>query len=258
MTIPESQPADLDSPGDAHSAHQERRRRPEPKRTGPIRAATGYFRDSHSWGEEAHPAWREPVDVIDDAVTHGVHLGYRVIDEHLRKGREAAAKLRTDETSADSADLRRLLDRVQCLSKDFGSVCFEALDLLAQSPALLRWLSRSEADSAHSASAGTDPSARVPTPPAFAIEIASRRRILVSMHVPGDAATFDPGIHALHSGEPGVPAMTSARFHNEPPSGAPVLAIDVPDQQPPGLYSGVIVDRASNEPKGTLSVRIFP
>jgi hypothetical protein len=36
------------------------------------------------------------------------------------------------------------------------------------------------------------------------------------------------------------------------------LRIDVPDTQPAGTYTGVVVDSASNEPRGVVSVRLLP
>jgi hypothetical protein len=37
---------------------------------------------------------------------------------------------------------------------------------------------------------------------------------------------------------------------------APELRVRIPPDQPAGTYSGVIVDLATHEPRGTLSVRV--
>ena len=257
MTIPETCPNQGVHDDETHDTTQTRLRRPEPKRTGPIRNASGYFRDSHSWGDDPHSPWPEPADVIDDAVTQGVKLGYRVIGRHLQRGREEAECLSEageDRPAATDPDIQRLVHRVQDLSKDFGALCFDAVDLVAHSPLLQRWLSRSDAgcradSTAHGAASRT---------PAFPIEIASRKPAVVELQLTDPGEAFQPGVHALYGGDPAFPPLTRIEFRDDPAYAAPVLAIAIPDQQPAGLYTGVVVDRASNAPKGAVSVRILP
>ncbi len=260
MTTPEHSPA-APCPGtEAPKAPNERLRRPEPQRTGPIRNATGYFRESHSWGSEDHPAWREPTEVLDDMVTQGVNLGYRVIDEHLRQGRSAAAKLRSgiDDTGGDGNDMDELLTRLQRIYKDVGSLCYDAFDVLARSPALLRWLAGRDPDGGQS---GTSRGASQATAPiggaGIAVEVSSTRRILVNLNLPPESEPYVPAVHALHAGDPNCPPLTAIAFRIDPASRVPILEVNVPDHQPPALYTGVVVDRTTNEPKGTLSVRVF-
>jgi hypothetical protein len=255
MTTPETCPSEGVNKDETHDTTQTRLRRPEPKRTGPIRNASGYFRDSHSWGEDPHPPWPEPADVIDDAITQGVRLGYRVIGQHLERGREEAARLgdTTDEHPTADPDIQRLLHRVQDLSKDFGALCFDAVELIAHNPLLQRWLSRGEAGS-HTDSATNNAAARTP---AFPIEVASRKPAVVELQLTNPGEAFQPGVHALYGGDPAFPPLTRIEFRDDPAYTAPVLAIAIPDRQPAGLYTGVVVDRASNAPKGTVSVRIL-
>lgn len=260
MTTPEHSAADTSPGAEPAKPRGERLRRPEPQRTGPIRNATGYFRDSHSWGEEEHPAWREPSDVLDDVITQGVNLGYRVIDEHLRQGRSAAAKLRSgaEEPIPDGSDMEELLARVQRVYKDIGSLCFDAFDVLARSPALLRWLAGNEQQYARASSPHAAPQPTAPAAGAgMAVEVASNRRVLINLQLPPQTDAYVPAVHALHAGDPECPPLTAIAFRVDPASGAAILEVNVPDQQPPALYSGVVVDRATNEPKGTLSVRVF-
>lgn len=254
MTTPEHSRADASSlHTDPDNPRSERLRRPEPQRTGPIRNASGYFRESGSWGQEERPAWREPAEVLDDVVTQGVKLGYRVIDEHLRQGRRAAATLRGgEEAQSGDRELEQWIEKVQRVYKDLGTLCFDALDVMTRSPALLRRLAGS--------GAGTDTQKRAddrPAPAAFAIEVAASRRVRVNLHLPPDADPYVPAVHALHAGDPGCPPLVGTTFRTDSACAVPVLVIEVPDRQPPGLYTGVVVDRASNEPKGTLSVRIL-
>ncbi|MCU0735939.1 MAG: hypothetical protein MUF20_10520 [Methylotetracoccus sp.] len=260
-TTPEQVPTDPAVDPESVPPRKKRLRRPEPQRTGPVRETSGYFRDSRSWGEEPHPAWREPSDVLDDMVTQGVKLGYRVIDEHIRQGRSAAAKMRRaeDDTVKDSEEMEELIERLQRLYKDVGALCFDALDVIARSPALLRSLARREQERDHGGAASEE--YRPSAPPAGAtivIEVASRRRVQVNLNLPAHAGAYVPTAHALHAADPGLPPLTRITFRPDPSFGTPILEVEIPDQQPPALYTGVVVDRATNEPKGTLSVRILP
>lgn len=263
MTTPDHSPADAAPGAEPATPRGERLRRPEPQRTGPIRNASGYFRDSHSWGEEEHPAWREPSDILDDVVTHGVKLGYRVIDEHLRQGKSAAAKLRTGDRDDGNGhgEMEELTERLQRVYKDFGALCFDALDVLARSPVLLRWLAGREQQSSQGgvgARAASQPISPAPAAgAAVAVEVASTRRILVNLNLPPQAEAYVPAVHALHGGDPTCPPLTAITFRIDSASRVPILEVHVPDHQPPALYTGVVVDRATNEPVGTLSVRVF-
>lgn len=260
-TIPEQPPADSAPTPEPAQPRMERLRRPEPRRTGPVRDASGYFRDSRSWGEEAHPAWREPSDMLDDTVTRGVTLGYRVIDEHLRRGRHTAAKMRSAETDeqTDDREIEELIDRLQRVYKDAGALCLDALEVIARSPALLRWLSGKEQQRAPGGATPTASTAGAPASAAeFAIEVSSRQRARVNLNLPAGGCGYVPAAHALYAADPGIPPLTQVVFRHDPACTVPVLAVEIPDLQPPGLYTGVVVDQATNEPKGTLSVRILP
>lgn len=72
-----------------------RPRRPDPQRTAPRRNA----------GE----AWRNPEPPRDDGATRGVREGYRVIEEHIRRGRRAAEEL--DHEEPNGARRRTRTDR---------------------------------------------------------------------------------------------------------------------------------------------------
>ncbi len=47
-----------------------------------------------------------------------------------------------------------------------------------------------------------------------------------------------------------------ATFVRDPDGGPLILRLVVPDDQPAGIYNGLVIDAASNRPVGTLSVRI--
>jgi len=265
-TIPEPAPHEPRGPGETpHEAKPERLRREDPKRSSPIRNATTYFRDSHSWDEGApDPDPRGDTKVplsetLDDVITHGVHLGYKVIEEHILKGQRAARQLRQSgpEAEAERSELDAFVDQAQRLYQDLGTLCFDAIETLVRSPVLLRGLTRiiqpgaplqgaDPPDTARDAAAGSTTR--------LAIEIVSRHRTRVDLRLDAGTHLRALRVHALHAPDPNAPPLTAITFR--PDRGTALLAVSVPDPQPAGLYSGVVVDAESNEPVGTLTLLI--
>jgi hypothetical protein len=86
------------------------------------------------------------------------------------------------------------------------------------------------------------------------VEVASNQ----TNHVALDLKALQPGIslsvpplRALNNGKP---ELHDIRFERE--NDRSVLRIHIPDGQPPGLYSGVIVEKRSGEPCGTLAIQV--
>jgi hypothetical protein len=231
------------------TTQRERLRRPEPKRTEPIRDFPGYLRDSRSLGDIGPEGDRadEPglIEAADDALARGVQLGYRIIDEHILQGRRKAQELRAGEASApgDSGkNVEVLVGRAVDLTKDLGALWLDAVQLL------VKHAGRGNG-SAEPGNAGLAAGLQV------GVEIASSRPVMVKLQLPASTGLTVPRVHALHAADPASPPLTGISFRTGGGAGA-LLHVEVPDHQPAGLYSGVVVDQASNEPLGTLSIRI--
>lgn len=228
--------------------HRERLRRPEPKHTEPIRDFPGYLRDSRGLGDtgpEGGPqAERGLVEAADDVLTRGVQLGYRIIDEHILQGRQAAQQLRGADTDArpeaGGKSLETLVGRALDLTKDLGALWLDAVELLVKS-------------------SGRGNGGAEPEGPGsglqMGVEIASSKRVQINLQMPPRRRHHVPRVHALHAADPACPPLTGVSFRTAEASGT-VLHVEVPDHQPHGLYSGVVVDRDSNEPLGTVSIRV--
>jgi len=83
-----------------------------------------------------------------------------------------------------------------------------------------------------------------------------RTKVRLDLHPP-IGKRFNPNVHALYSQDRSGPAIEYIRFASAGPRSHTVLTIDVPDDQPPGVYMGVVVDDASGDPGGTLILQVF-
>lgn len=270
----------------------ERLRRPEPARTGPIRNATGYFRRADSW--DVQPG--RPLDVWatggtgDDVMEHamgpgedapqggdadseaaqGVRLGYQVIEEHIRQGRNTARAFRkaaADDTGADFGDL---LTRALHVYQDAGSLVLDFIEHLAGNPVLLSALSRARRKpSAPPSQSDAQPVAPGPEQAAeeaarraaeqtslAGVELATRRPARASTQLHPCATPYAPQVPALRAADPQTRPLTDIRFIPQPNGQGMLLRIEIPDDQPPGTYTGVIIDAETEEPRGTVCVRI--
>jgi len=210
--------------------------RQDPERTGPKRTA------SQAGGGSPTSAGAEPArraanhrEVIDQAVK----LAYGVVDDHIAQGRRAAERLRQGSySSADfDDDLRQCLDRALRLSKDLGVVGVDFLDVMRR-----RAASRS----------GTDPST-----PEAALEVNSkRRRAEVKFHIRPGVRGFNPTVPPIHSADQNKAPLSDVHFELRDGS-RPVLVVNIPEDHPPGVYHGAIVDSKTHEPQGFISVRVI-
>jgi hypothetical protein len=238
----------------------ERLHRTDPERSGPIRDAATYLRDAPPG--DAGPASSQTADTPESAVAHGVRLGYKVIEEQIMQGQQLAQRLgkATGKPGATgAADATALIERVLNLYKDVGALCIDAVEAVARSSAIRTGLARaSEAIKAPTGLADV----LSPSAPAagvrYSVEVASRRRLQVTLDLSMRAGQFVPRVLPLHAADVTIPPLTAVSFDLDPALSEPRLQIDVPDTQPAGTYTGVVVDSASNEPRGVVSVRLLP
>ena len=248
-----SNPAEA-SPAEA-PAPRARARRPELERDHPIRHFSCVFR-------EAEPQRAEAQAPGGDAVSRAVELGYRVIDEYIRQGQRAAQRLNDRSLGPETIarDVQDLTARMSQYASDFLGVWFEVLEL---------------ATAGRLARPGTQDGQTVPTPPPaptppraerppagertrVRVDVSSARPAEVSLDLVPDAARRSLVVHALRAVDPDKPRLTDVALepgaHGEPLT----LRIRVPADQPPGVYSGLLIDEQTNRPAGTISVRLGP
>jgi len=166
-----------------------------------------------------------------------------------------------------AGEFNELLDRVLHLYKDLGALCFDAVETVARNPVLRAGVARLAAGAAAvapaartgagtsaEADAGADTEAQGS---GFAVDIRCSRRVQVTLDLRLRQGQGAPLVHALHAGDPAVPPLTGVHLQPGTPRVGPLLQLTIADTQPAATYTGVVVDSASNEPRGTLVVRVL-
>jgi hypothetical protein len=248
-------------------AKRERLRRQDPKRMRPIRNATNYLRDSHSWPNEPQGAGRQSdrrkeSGSLEDVVTDGVKLGYKVIENYLRQGQRTAEWIRNtaQEQGSKGGNTEELLEGVLRLYKDMTDIWIDAVAIIVRSPAFLTWLTGAEERTNGSGPPQKEHEQPIPADGAatkLTIEILSAKRAQVTLNLGRTPTRYTPLVHALYASDPSIPPLTGISFRLERKSMVPILRLKIPAKQPAGTYTGVIVDGQTNEPKGTLYIHVL-
>jgi hypothetical protein len=90
---------------------------------------------------------------------------------------------------------------------------------------------------------------------AVTIDLASKKRAEVTVDLkPGALSALSA--HELRAADPSLPRIGPVIIEVQPEQQRVVLRIAVPDLQPAAIYNALILDEATNLPRGTLSVRI--
>lgn len=250
----------------------ERRRlhREDPKRTGPIRTWSTLYRRPDSWGARDPSAGQPSADEAtrhgseNKVVEHGVKLGYRVIEEYIRQGQRIAQQINTQAYSPERLgnDVRKLTERIFRSSADLLSLWVELVNSIAGNPDLLRnwsrmWQPQAESPLHATTATGASPNGGPTTRgTAVSIEILSTRPTQVMLDLQPQSAELSLMTHGLRAVDAAKPPLTDITF-TPGLGGVPArVRICVPEGQPPDLYTGVVIDRATGLPRGTLSVRL--
>ena len=215
---------------------QYRYRRPEPTRTGPRR--TFVFRNNNLGPGSMSAAAPEAAGGIDGVIAGAVDLGYRVIEQQMQQGQQAARRLRQGSYASSGAaesDIKALVAALSRVTKGAIDAWVELLG--ASERAATSW--------ARSADCGYLP-----------IEVDSARPVQVTLDLCPPSATFIPVMPDLRGETSDKKPLTDVRFNVSPDGQRAVLVIKVPDDVAPGVYTGVVRDSATKESGGTISVRV--
>jgi hypothetical protein len=240
------------------------RRRPLP-RTAPIRSATTFLRPPEipepSPGRGSSP--KDSTPPAGGVVERAVDNAYRVLEDQLRRGREAAPYYRFffERDNPMSENTQDVPSGVIRLWSEMFEVWLDFLGPFAP-PRASTWMRDfyprwwASAAEPRSAPAPTPAPASV-TPQAawirVAFDIAGPKPIEVTLDLAPDAdleALAVQDLTALDAG--GKPPIAGVKLERD--NQRAVVRMNIPSSQPPGTYLGMIVDQARAEQRGTLRV----
>jgi len=227
---------------------RERLRRPEPVRSEPIRSWAGILGDA-------------PAGSAGDGenlVSRSIDIGYRVVDEYLRQGRRAA-QLWSERGSAPEAFREETQDFAARMLRNASDFAQTWIELLGTGALAAR------ENAGRPASQSPPPPGNLPAPrgdgdvtPRAAplrVEVHADRASQVALELRPGAAPRSLAVHSLRSVDPALPAL-EATAPSASDDGVMRISVHVPDDQPAGIYSGLILDLERGIPIGSVSVQL--
>ncbi|MCC6850232.1 MAG: hypothetical protein IT294_17210 [Deltaproteobacteria bacterium] len=248
---------------------RDRIRRPVAARTTPIRKWDGLLGEAGASSSARGGAPACPASA-DDLLARSVELGYRVVDEYLKRGQEAAQRVRRGVYGAEAMaqDAQSVASQLVRTASDFAGAWVEFFALAgldaAETPPPGRSTvpAASQAPPPPAARAGED---AAPAPSAVRADAAEapplRVRLVVDSPRPVETALDVepiPAGHALTIGRLGLASDAATRLTDvrvaPGDDGVVRIHVTVPVDQAPGRYTGMVVDDRANVPVGELTI----
>jgi hypothetical protein len=235
---------------------RKRLRRADPVRVAPVRNFSKLYtpHDSVNGTGPDKPAQSDAPRKVRSAgpLAEGVKLAYSVIDKYIAEGRRTAEGIGSQPypTRAPNDNLQDILERILRFQSEMLPLWIETLATLVK-----------VAPSRNGSGAGPKPEPRPGAGPksdtmAVSIEVVSLRPVQVSVEIPPNCEAQSLVALGLSAVDPRKPVLTDISLVPDEVMGRIKLRLRIPENQPSGTYSGVIVNRDSGETRGTLSIRI--
>jgi len=198
----------------------------------------------------AKAAQRDAADITPPA--EGVELAYSVIDKHIAEGRRAAEGFSKQAytTRVPSDNLQVLVERMVRFQSEMIPLWIETLATLVKVDPSRN--GHAPGTDAHPQSNGGPNGETM----AVSIEVVSLRPVQVSVELRPNSEPQSLVALGLSSVDQGKPMLKDISLGPDEVVGRVKLRLRIPESQPPGTYSGVIVNRETGETRGTLSIRI--
>lgn len=250
----------------------QRKQRPVLDRDRPVRSWSTLFGPSPERKATANTSEEPKRDTseVGRTLTDSVGLGYRVIDEYLRQGQQAARTFNPGAAGSLPEDAAQMSQRLMQYGWDFAGLWFEMWSKMspgglgASSPFPPPPGVSVGARPAPAQPAATPPSANAtaaaspPTPSSgrerVVVTISSQRPTTAALEIRPSAGA-NLVVHALRAEGHEAPPIRDITLERHE-DGSVVLRVAVGAEQPEGIYNAMILDSVSNLPQGTLSVVI--
>ena len=244
-----------------HKQEPKRRKRPPVERTEPDRSLSGWVRstvnssrssisnEARNSGESAQPS--DPREVGYDTI----NSAYRLIDEYLRRGQKMAEDLWLPNESNGAGGPFNAPARFMRAMGDMTMAWVEVMQEWTDAPTESRvggepfTAGKPRPDRPNGAGPPSKANGRAAS---LKVLVKSRGLVEVSVHL---ADLCNPSSLTASELRPfSGNARPIENVELDASGDTPVLRIVVPERQPPGTYNGLLLERDTHRPRGTVSV----
>ena len=195
---------------------------------------------------------------LDSVVSRAVELGYKVIEEQIQQGQQIAEQLASGnmDPTLINGNVSEIGDRVLRFYSDMGALWFEMIESVIRNPAMgdtLKNLMPIGGEQMNGAArAAANGRSNMP------VEIISPEptgaRVTVELNTSCDFESMLA--QPLCARDADKQPMTDVNFIPPGDGWPPSVRVTIPEGQPAGTYSGLILSAVTDEPVGTLCVHI--
>jgi len=231
---------------------------PRPERTGPLRmvATVGRFDDAKANPGGTHTAGGRPLVSPKDVIEHAIRVAQEVIDQQIGSGERILRYLRRAPVSKrrksplDDKSGANLTERTMTVTNELGVLAIEAMETIAESRTVVeviaKWLDLAQMKVGGSGAGGPPAGTPASTPAnrPVGVFVSSRKHAKVEAHFFAASAghVHVPGLHCEEA-----PPISAVEYLEE----THAFRVFIADDQPPGIYWGVIVGK-DQQPAGTI------
>jgi hypothetical protein len=236
---------------------RERLHRPDPARTAPLRSFSNLYRRRDAPNGRVNRDDRASAEQASSVagggpLAEGVELAYRVIERYVSEGRRTAEQFNSQPYSllSNTDGARELFDLMLRLQTEMFPLLLDAMRSMIGFDASQASYAPGFRPNAATSGAAKSGSAAV------SIELISSRPVRVSLELREHSEKLPLVSLGLRAVDPDKQMLTDISFVADDNGEGRRLRIRIPEGQPPGVYSGVIVNRDTGEARGTLGVRL--
>lgn len=208
---------------------------------------------------EPHRAWSGANGTAGaaDIVSRAVDLGYRVVDEYIRQGQRAAEQLGARAPVADAMgrDVQELAVRMAQYTSDAFVLWLELMNAALGTSARANGHATAPATPHGWESVASAPADR---PLRVRLDVTGPGAVEATLDLAPEASRRPLTVQALRAADPAKPRLTEVRVVAGDGEEPATLVVRIPDDQPPDLYSGVVVDAETGRLAGTVAIRVAP